>query len=367
MRKLRQLLAKSAFRRAQDIRRPEDEFISERLGPTDRQSIYWVGHSLMQERTTVDGQDVSLFNLMKVFADSRTCRYDMFDHTLYGAPLSLQWRGCPHSFVRLAPEMKDKRAAFSQEAARFDTFVLTEIVPVKNVLQLEFSAYYLQRFYDTIMSVNPKARVYVYESWDYLHGSASQSEAKEFDWLRAMDEQRDLWEKISDQASCGVALTPRILDQVKALIRPKAVLKRRPPIFIVPVGQVFKRLYKALKNSDEDKKFILPGGEQLKFHNLFSNPYTNWDEGRKETNRDKRREALTLKDPNKDLDDIHPSAIGIYIVALVHFATLYRTSPVGLPAIACVGEPLAQRLQKMVWKAVCADTRSGVETPSLTH
>ncbi len=364
MRKLRQVLAQGAFRRAQDIRRSEEVFTSGCLGPTDKQSIYWIGHSLMRECVTVDGEDISLFNLMKMFASNRGFSCDMFDHTLYGAPLSLQWRGCPHSFTRSAPEMKEKRASFPQTAARFDTFVLTEIVPVKNVIQLEFSAYYLQQFYDTIMSVNPKARVFVYESWDYLHGSASESEGGNFDWQAAMDEQRVLWERISDQASCDVALTPRIQDQVKALIRPKVVPKNRPPIFIVPVGQVFKRLHKILNDSDERKKFTLADGQELKFHDLFSNPYTNWpksNESSSEKNCDKMYEALTLKDPDKALDDIHPSAIGIYIVALVHFATLYRTTPVGLPSIPCVGEGLAQQLQSMVWTIVCADIRSGVE------
>ncbi len=363
MRKFRQLLAKAAFRRTLDLRRTEEDFASLRLGPVDSQSVYWVGHSLMQESVPVDGQQVSLFNLMMRFAESRQFTFEMFDHTLYGAPLSLQWRGEPHSFSRKAPEMNAKRAAFSREAARFDTFVLTEVVPVKNVIELEYSAYYLQQFYDSIRSANANARIYVYESWDYLYGTASSLTQSDFDWGVAMDEQRLLWEKMSDEASFGAAISPRIKEQLKALICPNAGYENRPPILIVPVGQVFKHLYESLCGEGAGEKLKLANGELLRFSDLFSNPYENWFEAKHKNNKNDVPNSLTLRDTSKALDDIHPSAIGIYIVALVHFTTLYRVSPVGLPAITTIGEPLADQLQQMVWDIVCADPRAGVDTP----
>ncbi len=364
MRKFRQLLAKCAFRHGLKIHRPEEDFTAQHLGPTNGQSVYWVGHSLMQECVAVAEQKISLFNLMRSFAESRQFTYKMYDHTLYGAPLSLQWRGKPHSFSRTAPEMDATRADFPREAAHFDTFVLTEVVPVKNVIQLEFSAYYLQQFYDTIFSVNTNARVYIYESWDYLHGTGASLTPDEFDWGAAMTEQRALWERISDEASYGVAVTPSISDQLMTFIRPKRAQKDRSPIFIVPVGQVFKRLYDMLCDEEKGQNITLVNGRLLRFSDLFSNPYTNWLEAKAKSHTDKTLDAsssLTLKDPSKALDDIHPSAIGIYIVALVHFATLYRASPVGLPTIALIGEEVAERLQRIVWDIVCADPRAGVK------
>ncbi len=367
MRKFRQLLAKFAFRRALELRRPNEDFTSQGLTPSHSQSVYWVGHSLMQECVHVDDQQVSLFNLMTCFAESRQFTFEMFDHTLYGAPLSLQWRGKPHSFSRTAPEMNTKRAAFSREAVHFDTFVLTEVVPVKNVIELEYSAYYLQQFYDTIRSVNANARIYVYESWDYLHGTASSLAQNEFDWGVAMDEQRSLWEKISDEASFGAAITPSIKEQLKALIWPNTGCAHRDPIFLVPVGQVFKRLYDVLLDDDVGENLKLANGETLRFSDLFSNPYENWYEAKKKNNKNDTPSTLTLRDASKALDDIHPSAMGIYIVALVHFATLYRVSPVGLPAITVIGERLADQLQQIVWEIVCVDPRTGVVAPKINN
>jgi hypothetical protein len=69
--------------------------------------------------------------------------------------------------------------------------------------------------------------------------------------------------------------------------------------------------------------------------------------------------ALTLRDPAAAPDDIHPSQVGVYFAALVHFATLYRRSPVGLPAFSEIGAALAGTLQSIAWEIVRNDARTG--------
>ncbi len=71
-------------------------------------------------------------------------------------------------------------------------------------------------------------------------------------------------------------------------------------------------------------------------------------------------EALPLVHPDLPLDDIHTSQLGAYVAGLVHYATIYRESPVGLPATNGVSPELASRLQAIVWDAVLTEPRSGV-------
>ena len=44
------------------------------------------------------------------------------------------------------------------------------------------------------------------------------------------------------------------------------------------------------------------------------------------------REALFARQDNGDLDMIHLSDLGEYLVAVTHYAVLYNRSPIGLPA-----------------------------------
>lgn len=377
-RKLKRLLAKTAFARAGRENRADEDFKRVAQGPTEQQSVYWIGHSLMQQTVTSSRGDINLFNCMQAFAEQRGLSYHMFDHTLFGAPLSLQWRGCPHSYQRYAPEMESKRQQFAEQAKHFDTFVLTEIVPVKSVIELEFSAYYLQQYYELIRQVNPRAKVYLYESWDYLYGSRSSLQPYQYDWRSEMDKQRGLWQDIADSASLGCAVSPNSQAQIRSILSPSKPNKDAAPILLVPVGQVFTRVFDRLKAPQASDDFRLSNSERLAFEDLFANPYNNWPEewplcngerngGRKGGCNDRTPEnlqasldSLSLKTPHEELDDIHPSEVGIYLVALAHFATLYRQSPVGLDPTPAISTGLATTLQNIVWEVVNNDTRSGV-------
>jgi hypothetical protein len=68
-------------------------------------------------------------------------------------------------------------------------------------------------------------------------------------------------------------------------------------------------------------------------------------------------------------DDIHLTPLGNYFVALVHYATLYRRSPVGLTGetvgrfaeqFPTVPPATAARLQEIAWQGVTSTPRSGV-------
>jgi len=74
------------------------------------------------------------------------------------------------------------------------------------------------------------------------------------------------------------------------------------------------------------------------------------------------------------LDERHPSNLGGYVSALTHYATLFKKSPVGLPARALdanyptddvVNFPpdVATKLQQIVWSVVTTYPNSGVTAP----
>jgi hypothetical protein len=73
------------------------------------------------------------------------------------------------------------------------------------------------------------------------------------------------------------------------------------------------------------------------------------------------------------LDDRHPSALGGYVSALAHYATIYKKSPVGLPARTLSPDAngsqvvlptnVATRIQQIVWGVVGTYPNSGVVSP----
>ena len=83
----------------------------------------------------------------------------------------------------------------------------------------------------------------------------------------------------------------------------------------------------------------------------------------------KSRKDLFATTPEGKLDPIHPNDLGIYLVALTHYAVLYGKSPVGLPhelrradgTPATAPSPeLARRMQETVWDVVTAIPEAGV-------
>jgi hypothetical protein len=70
-------------------------------------------------------------------------------------------------------------------------------------------------------------------------------------------------------------------------------------------------------------------------------------------------------------DDIHPSDAGYYLSSLVHYATIYQQSPVGLPATGISADPgssapvaidpvLAGELQRIAWEVSRSFPGSGI-------
>jgi hypothetical protein len=349
------LAAMAAFSSAVPARGTEPD--PERLGPKASASVYWVGHSLVEGKAKSSWGEISLMTLVGRFAEQRGLAYRMADHTLWGSPMSALWRGSPHSYERDASAMVGKREDFERGADQYDTLVVTESLPVDWAVQNEYSSYYLRRFACTLIGANPAARVYLYQTWVNLQDSK-----RTRDWRADMIAQRQVWEGLARDASRPhVAAPGGWFARLGFDAHSDGGCDKEIPVAIVPAGQALVALSDRLATPEPGDTFTWPDGRPLQLTDLFANPFVNWpaaaagSSGRPAASGD-----LKLRDPTQPHDDIHPSGLGIYFAALVHFATLYRQTPVGLAAPDEFGENLARALQCVAWSTVVADAHSSV-------
>lgn len=331
-------------------------------GPVDARRVYWVGHSLMNGRDPHMPGAQNLMEKVGALARARGLSYAAFDHTLWGSPLSLLYRGARHASERKAPEMRRRRRELTANGARYDALVLTEALPVRVNRDDEHTAYYLARFACDLEQRNPHGRVYLFESWSSFQ-SANPADGlgspARWDWVGRLREDRAVHEAIADRASAGAALEPGWMGRLTRWVRAPTCRPARP-IFLVPVGTVLARLAERIERERWEY-----AGERLETADLFANPYierpAGWSSAIEEAEARRMLAAMPRRHPDADIDDVHASELGVYVAALVHFAVLYRQSPEGLPPLA-PGLPssTAARLQHLVWDTVRRDPRTGI-------
>jgi len=330
---------------------PKVNWDAHKLGPKSSLSVVWVGHSLIEHKVESSWGRVDLMSLVGKFAQSRGLTYAMRDHTLWGSPMSALWRGRPHGFIRDASEMVAKREDLERTAGRYDTIVLTEGVPVSKALKVEFSAYYLRRFYCTMLKANPATRVYLYEAWiSYQDYPETKKLRPDFDWRTQIKKERESWDALADAARQPEVEAPHWLSRFGWRSVSDGGCMNEDPIYTVPVGSTWLALDARLSSPKPGDHFVWPDGTPFKMTDLVENPLVEAADG-----------TLALRDPEKPLDDIHATFVGIYLAGLVNFATLYRQTPVGLPVPSELGDGLAGTLQCIAWETVRSDPRSGVK------
>lgn len=212
---------------------------------------------------------------------------------------------------------EDPRKALS--SARFDAFVLTEMVEIKDAVKYFNSPEYLRIWARFGREARQDLRVYLYETWHPLNDPEG--------WLARLD--KDLptqWEG-------------------ELLAKSLAHGDTGGPIHVIPAGQVMARFVRHIEATGG-----LPG--------LSS------------------REELFGVSENGTRDQIHLNDIGNYLVALTHYAVLYHKSPVGLPhqLLRADGTPatapsveVAKAMQEIVWQVVTEYPKTGVARQDLSR
>ncbi len=319
--------------------------------PKDAAHVYWVGHSLMNgvDKSVAGAQNI--MQLVGTLARSRSQSYSYYDHTYYGSALSFNWRGASHGVERSDAKPRADRAYLEAHGGEYDAFVFTEVAAVDSARKWLYTNYYLRKFYCAALTRNPQAEVFLYQSWRHLQ--PKKPNALDFESQIRWD--RKYWELAADESLSNRVANPgrfgRWLDLIG--IRDEHCAPSKAFRFI-PAGNAMLALSAELSRLG-DQAPPSPTGSPLTLVDIFANAASNWAEYR-------RGEAstLTLRHPDRDHDSVHLSATGDYFVALVSYATIYATDPTGLPAVNGVSQEVAALLQRVAWRTVINEPRSGV-------
>lgn len=231
----------------------------------------------------------------------------------WGTSLREHWE--PNLTINGYAEMNDSPAYApakpALESGNYDVLIFTEMVDLQDAIRWHDSGRYAGLWASFARQSRDDMRVYLYETW-HDTGIAD-------GWLERIDADLPaLWEGT-------------ILAQAKAM--PDVGV-----IHLIPAGQAMAAFTRALEAQGG-----LPGLEDR--HGLFA------------LNEDGTR------------DTIHPGDLGNYLVALVHFATLYHRDPAGLPhaLMRADGTPaeapspeVAALMQQVAWDVVRSLPQTGV-------
>lgn len=211
------------------------------------------------------------------------------------------------------PKYRDAHEALA--SGEYDDFIMTEMVALSDAIKYFDTRTYVAKWAAEAAAGNPGGEIFLYETWHSLDDQA--------DWLtRLPTDLETMWKP--------------------DLLWPAARAAKKP-VWLIPAGQVMAKLVTEAETQGGIAEF-------------------------------KTRKDLFATTPEGALDPIHPNDLGIYLVALTHYAVLYGKSPVGLPhelrradgTPATAPSPeLARRMQETVWDVVTAIPETGVPAGGL--
>ncbi len=230
----------------------------------------------------------------------------------WGASLANHWAGpakvAGFEVENAHPRFRPAEAAL--DSGDYDAVVLTEMVELRDAIRWHDSARHLALWAGRARAGRGDVRLYLYTTWHHL------------------DDPEGFLDRIdADQGALWV-------DQV---LRPALARLPGAAIRVVPGGPALAAVIRAAEGRG------VPGLPD--------------------------RTALFHREPDGRLDTIHLGDLGLYAIALTHFAVLYGRDPAGLPHALrrADGSPAqaptpeaAALMQAAVWQAVRADPLTGV-------
>lgn len=273
--------------------------------PTEGLRVFHLGHSLV-------GTEIPAF--IQQLAEAAGFEGAAYRSQLgWGTSLFDHWD--PSRQINGFAEMNSTPAHMPAKAAlesgEFDALVFTEMVDLNDAIRWHQSGRHAGLWAGLARQHRPDIRIYLYETW---HGTDIAD-----GWLERIDaDLPDLWEGV-------------ILAQAMAMADVGT-------IHVIPAGQAMAALVRTVEAQGG-----LPGLSDR--HDLFA-----------------LREDGTV-------DTIHLNDLGHYLVALVHFATLYHADPRGLPhaldradgtAADAPTPEVAALMQQIAWEVVRALPQTGV-------
>ena len=228
----------------------------------------------------------------------------------WGASLRNHWQEDVPGFAEENRTMAFRPARAALASAEYDALIVTEMVELKDAIRYHDSAAALADWARHARSARPGIRIYLYETWHKLDDPAG--------WeARIRQDLPNLWER--------------------QVLRPAMAGKDVGLIHVIPAGQVMAAVVARIEAGD------MPGLST--------------------------RADLFGKGADGAPDMIHLSDIGLYLVALTHFAVLSGENPMGLPhgLRRADGSPAeaptleaARIMQEVVWQVVTGYAPTGV-------
>lgn len=234
--------------------------------PTDALRVFHLGHSLVNR---------NMPDMLRQMAQEAGFDHGYESQIGWGTPLKSHWEPKEEIFgfekENAHARFRDVKTAL--ESGEYEAFVLTEMVEIKDAIAYFDSAEYLHKFASLARNGRGDIRIFLYETWHNVDDPEG--------WRTRLEKDRArYWED--------------------GILRPALAYDTPPlPIYVIPVGQVFAQIARAIEAGD------LVGIENV--------------------------EDLFARNDDRTLDTIHVDHLGNYISALTHYAVLYQRSPVGLP------------------------------------
>ncbi|NBB98364.1 MAG: hypothetical protein GVY34_09385 [Alphaproteobacteria bacterium] len=273
--------------------------------PDGDMGVYYLGHSLI-------GPDIPAF--VQQLAQAARDPQAFYNSQLgWGASLRTHWEPDEvipgYDVMNQPPAHRPAKAAL--RSGDYDALVLTEMIDLKDAIRWHDSGRYTALWAQLARKHAPEIRVYKYETWHQYADAA--------DWIDRIERDAEaLWEGT-------------ILAQAKAY-------PGVGTIHVIPAGRAMAAFAREI-----GARGGLPG--MASADTLF----TLTEDGLR--------------------DDIHPSDKAAYLVALVHYATLYHADPRGLPhaLLRADGTPaeapapeVAALMQQVAWDVVRSVRSTGI-------
>ncbi|OSZ75434.1 hypothetical protein [Hydrogenophaga sp. IBVHS1] len=181
---------------------------------------------------------------------------------------------------------------------RYDTLILTERHDVVDTIMSENTVRYARHFHDRLIEGNPDGNTYLYHSWLGLPNKNSPS-----NWVAYERTVAPAWQCVATRINQSLQLAGR-----------------NDRVVYLPAGLALASLVEQATQG-AGVAGITGSSVRETVDRIFS-------------------------------DDVHLTSLGVYYIALVNYASVYRRSPVGAWAPAGVSSTQAQSLQAVAWQAV---------------
>jgi hypothetical protein len=195
---------------------------------------------------------------------------------------------------------------------RYDTLIITERHDFINVLMWEDTVRYTRHFHERLIEGNPQSNTYLYHAWYSVPNKSNPS-----NWVSYERAVAPAWQCVAT----------RINQSIQSEGRADRVV-------YMPTGLALASL---VERATQGAGVAGVTGSSVRetVDRIFS-------------------------------DDVHLTDMGVYYMALVNYASVYRRSPVGAWAPAGISATQAQSLQAVAWQAV-ADHFNNFRAPDLSQ